>query len=557
MKILYLTIGTLTALFCLTGCNGNTAVKNTEIKNYDLSISQKNSSIKSKTKALNVLYIMTDDHAAHAVGAYEGRFSKLNPTPNIDKLANEGMLFSNAFVTNSICTPSRASILTGQYSQTNGVLDLRGHIATENQHLPTLMSKAGYQTAIIGKWHLKKEPGAFDYYQVLEGQGSYFDPTFRVQGDKKWPKNEVSYKGHSSDVVTDLSIEWLKNKTSDKPFFLMHQFKAPHDMFEYAPRYEDYLAAEMVPEPTDLYGVKATFGSIATRGVNDQLIKHIGTSVSKRHNRRSMGIDLGVDPSLPDEEFTRQAYQKYIKAYLRCVKGVDDNIARLLKTLKDIGEYDNTIIIYTSDQGMMLGEHDFQDKRWMYEESIRMPFIVKDPRMNTHALKNDLLINNTDFAPLILDLVGVEVPKYMHGKSFASAVLENKTPDNWRTASYYRYWTHRAYHDVPAHFGLRTKDHKLIFFYGANFMEKAFPFYDRKWVEKTGLSNSGINTPVAWELYDLRNDPTEQNNVYKDPKNATLIAELKTELKRQRELYNETDKNYPHLQAIIDKHWND
>ncbi|WP_077341774.1 sulfatase family protein [Pseudocolwellia agarivorans] len=542
MKNLSITMS-ISAIFCfLTACNSNTDT------NASTQVEQ--------TKPLNVLYIMTDDHAAHAVGVYEGRFAKLNPTPNIDKLADEGMVFTNTFVTNSICTPSRASILTGQYSQTNGVLDLRGSISTENQHLPTLMSNAGYQTAIIGKWHLKKEPGAFDYYQVLEGQGTYFDPTFRIQGENVWPKNEVQYKGYSSDVVTDISIDWLKNKKNNKPFFLMHQFKAPHDMFEYAPRYEDYLAAETIPEPTDLYGVKATFGSIATRGVNDKLIKDIGTSVSKRHNRRSMGIDLGVDPSLPEEEFTRQAYQKYVKAYLRCVKGVDDNIARLLQTLKDIGEYDNTIIIYTSDQGMMLGEHDFQDKRWMYEESIRMPFIVKDPRMTTQGQKSDLLVNNTDFAPLILDLVGIKVPEYMHGKSFAPA-LQGKTPDNWRTASYYRYWTHRAYHDVPAHFGLRTKDYKLIFFYGANFMTKPFPFYDKKWVAKTGLHNSAINTPAAWELYDLRKDPTEQNNVYSNPEYSKVVDELKIELKRQRKLYNETDEQYPHLQKIIDKHWND
>nr|WP_155949318.1 sulfatase [Gayadomonas joobiniege] len=501
---------------------------------------------------------MTDDHAAQAVGKYGSRLAKLNPTPTLDKLADEGMYFKNVFVTNSICTPSRATILTGQYSQTNGVLDLVGSLSTEQQTLPRLMSDAGYETAVIGKWHLKKEPGAFDYYQVLKMQGTYFDPLFRVQGDKPWPKNTKTYKGHSSDIITDLSIEWLKKRKKEgKPFFLMHQFKAPHDYFEYAPRYEDYLADVEIPEPVDLYKQLDSQGSIATKGVNNELVNDLGTSISQRHNRRSLGRDLGIDPSLPHDEFTHQAYQKFLKAYLRCVKGVDDNIARLIQTLKDIGEYENTIIIYTSDQGMMLGEHDLQDKRWFYEESIHMPFIVHDPRVKNGPKSSDLLINNTDFAPFILDLAGQSVPDDMHGRSFKAA-LYGEQIDDWRWASYYRYWTHRQYHDVPAHFGLRTKDYKLIFFYGKGFKTGHTPFfYDRKWVEKTGKLNNEIATPVAWELYDLRKDPQELNNVYGDPAYAEITAKLKAELKRQRNLYNETDENYPHLDKIIQAHWND
>ncbi|MEI8649310.1 sulfatase-like hydrolase/transferase [Paraglaciecola sp. Hal342] len=387
------------------------------------------------------------------------------------------------------------------------------------------MKEAGYETAIIGKWHLKAEPGAFDYYQVLESQGTYFDPEFRTRGAKSWPENETQYQGHSSDVVTDLSIEWLKNRSSDKPFFLMHQFKAPHDMFQYAPRYEDFLAAETIPEPDDLYGVAKTFGSIATRGKNDALRAEIGTSVSRRNNRRNMGIDLGVDPNLNEEEFTRQAYQKYLKAYLRCVKGVDDNVARLIQTLKDAGQYENTIIIYTSDQGMMLGEHDLQDKRWIYDESIRMPFIVKHPDAVAAGVKSDLLINNTDFAPFILDLANINAPEYMHGKSFKSALF-GQPPEQWRTASYYRYWTHRAYHDVPAHFGVRSKDYKLVFYYGTESYGPPYPFYDKAWIAKTGHANNAIDTPVAWEFYDLKNDPKEQNNVYQDSRYASVISAL-------------------------------
>lgn len=547
----YITITHMSKLFKIFTCS--IIIAGLSACSFDKEEANETSNPKTaKAQKLNILYIMTDDHAAHAFGNYGGRLAKLNPTPNLDKLANEGLTFTNTFVTNSICTPSRASILTGQYSQTNGVLDLVGSLSTEQQHLPNLMKSAGYETAIIGKWHLKKEPGAFDYYEVLEGQGKYFDPTFRVRGDKPWPQNENTYQGHSSDVVTDLSIQWLKNRKSDQPFFLMHQFKAPHDMFEYAPRYEDYLADVDIPEPDDLYERKATFGSKATRGENDSLVHEIGTSVSKRHNRRRMGEDLGIDMNLPETEFTRQAYQKFLKAYLRCVKGVDDNVARLIQTLKDMGEYDNTIIIYTSDQGMMLGEHDLQDKRWIFEESIRMPFVIRDPRMTAVGEKNDLLVNNTDFAPLMLELAGLKTPEYMQGKSFAST-LNGVQPENWRTATYYRYWTHRMYHDVPSHVGLRTKDFKLVFYYGAPFIDK--PFYDKAWVEKTGIHSNMVETPAGWELYDLRSDPQEQNNVYNDANYSDIIKTLKTELVRQREVYNETDNNFPHLKAISEANW--
>ncbi|WP_246072540.1 sulfatase family protein [Catenovulum sediminis] len=509
----------------------------------------------AKEKKMNILYIMTDDHAAQAVGVYGGRLAKLNPTPNLDKLANQGMYFKNVFVTNSICTPSRATILTGQYSQTNGVLDLVGSLSTEQQTLPRLMSDAGYETAVIGKWHLKKEPGAFDHYEVLKMQGTYFDPLFRVRGEKIWPQNTTQYKGHSSDVITDLSIEWLKNRKKDEPFFLMHQFKAPHDYFEYAPRYASYLENVEIPEPVDLYEQLASQGSVATKGFNNELVNDLGTSISRRHNRRSLGIDLKVDPNLPEKEFTHQAYQKFLKAYLRCVKGVDDNIGRLIQTLKEIGEYENTIIIYTSDQGMMLGEHDYQDKRWFYEESIHMPFIVHDPRIKNGPKSSDLLINNTDFAPFMLDLANQSTPDDMHGRSFKAA-LQGEQIDDWRWATYYRYWTHRQYHDVPAHFGIRSKDYKLIFFYGKGFKTGHTPyFYDQKWVKETGKLNNEIATPVAWELYDLRKDPQELNNVYGQPEYAAVVKSLKAELKRQRELYNETDANYPHLDKIIQAHW--
>ncbi|WAJ71266.1 sulfatase family protein [Catenovulum adriaticum] len=512
------------------------------------------SAVAASDKKMNILFIMSDDHAAHAVGAYGGRLAKLNPTPQIDALAKQGILFNNVFVTNSICAPSRASILTGQYSQQNGVLDLTGALPEKQQYLPQLMKNAGYQTAIIGKWHLKSEPAAFDYYQVLKLQGKYFNPEFRVRGDKSWPQNLTQYPGHSSDVITDISIDWLKNRKSDKPFFLMHQFKAPHYAFEYAPRYEDYLADTEIPEPVDLHQWHPKFGSKATRGENDTLVDQIGSSISKRNPRRNLGQDFNISPELNDVAYTKATYQQYLKAYLRCVRGIDDNISRLIQTLKDTGQYENTIVIYTADQGMMLGEHDYQDKRWMFEPSIKMPFVVFDPRMQSAGQRSDLIINNTDFAPTILDIAGVKTPEYMQGRSFAST-LNNITPANWRTASYYRYWSHRKYHDVPAHFGLRSQHYKLIYYYGANFLQPSAPFYQPGWVKKTGQNPNQAKTPTAWELYDLTKDPNELVNQYNNPDYAQVVAELKHELLRQREKYQETDVNFPHLDKIIKKHW--
>jgi arylsulfatase A-like enzyme len=508
----------------------------------------------------NILFIMSDDHTTQAIGAYGGRLAALDPTPAIDRLAEEGTRFDRVFVTNSICTPSRASIITGQYSQTNGVLDLDGSIEAERQHLPRLISGAGYETAMIGKWHLKKEPGAFDYYKVLPGQGKYFDPTFRASDVKgKWPSNTVRHEGHSSDVITDLSIDWLSGRDRSRPFFLMHHYKAPHDMFENAPRYDDYLAEIEIPEPENLFH-QPGWGSKATRGENDSLRAEIGTSISKRNPRRNMGIHMGVDPDLPDEEYTRESYQRYLKRYLRTVKGVDDNLERLFDYLKESGQWENTVIIYTGDQGMMLGEHDFIDKRWMWEESLRMPFIVRHPHKKAAPASSDLIVNNTDFAPLMLEFAGVEAPDFMQGRSFA-AVLDGRQPENWRTASYYRYWMHRAHHDVPAHFGLRSERYKLIFFYGAHYddtpVQSDVVYAGKNWSRKDGVIPSKTPTPAGWEFYDLENDPAEVNNRYGDPAYLETIRAMKNELTRQRETYNETDSAYPHIQAIIDTNWDD
>ena len=525
-------------------------------------------------KQPNIIFIMSDDHTTQAFGIYGSRLASLNPTPNLDKIANEGIIFDNCFVTNSICTPSRATIITGQYSQTNGVLDLEGHIEPTRQYLPQEMKKLGYETAIIGKWHLEREPAAFDYYTVLPGQGKYHNPSFIVQGDKPWPKNKIETKGHSSDMITDLSLDWLKNKRDkSKPFFLMHHFKAPHDDFEFAPRYKDYLEETEIPEPASLYDNKNN-GSVATRGENNALIHDIGSSVSKRNTIRHMGMRLwsgkftkisnpDFDPSkrikegMSDRDYTHETYQEYLKRYLRCVKGVDDNMARLVKFLKDEGLYDNTIIVYTGDQGFMLGEHDYIDKRWMYEESLRMPFFVRYPKAIKAGSRTNAIINNSDFAPTLIEMAGGKTPDYMQGNSFKSILETGEEPENWQQSSYYRYWMHMAHaHANPAHFGIRTKKYKLIFFYGKYWVDTDKP--DATWNKKSWGNRFTFHTPVAWEFYDLEKDPKEMNNLYGNPEYKDVIANLKEQLATKRKALNEEDGDkYPHIQQVIDAHWND
>ncbi len=500
-----------------------------------------------KTKP-NILFIMSDDHTSQAFGIYGSRLACLDPTPNLDAIAREGMIFDNVFCTNSICTPSRASIITGQYSQSNGVLDLDGNIPVERQFLPAEMKKAGYLTAMIGKWHLKEEPAAFDYYNVLPGQGKYYNPDTREKEQGQWPDNLVKHQGHSSDVITDLSLEWLRTRDKSKPFFLMHHFKAPHDLFQNAKRYDSYLENIEIPEPESLYDA-GNHGSVATRGSNDSLRHIIGASVSRRCNAWGLGSRLEIDDSLPEREYTHEVYQEFLKRYLRCVKGVDDNVKRIVDYLKEEGIYDNTVIIYTGDQGYYLGEHDYFDKRWMYEEGMRMPFFIRYPKTIKEAGRQDLLINNTDFAPTMIELAGGEVPEYMQGKSF-KRTIEGKEEKEWRTETYYRYWMHMAHYlGNPAHFGIRTQKYKLIFFYGVDYEDPPRTDY---WG-----SQADIVTPPGWELYDLEEDPKEMNNLYGNPEYAEVIADLKQRLARVRSELNETDANYPHIQAIIDQHWDD
>ena len=496
----------------------------------------------------NVLYIMSDDHAAHGISAYGGRLAKIAPTPNLDRLAKEGALFQNAFCTNSICSPSRACVLTGQYNHVNGAVDLSGRVMPGKQMLAIEMGKAGYETAMIGKWHLKVEPKDFDYYCVLPGQGKYHGPSFRVRGDKPWGKNLIDFPDkHSTDAITDLTLEWLKDRKQEKPFFLMHHYKAPHDYFENAERYESFLADVDVPEPETLWKRHPKFGSLATRGNKDELIPHVGTSIGNRNPRRSYLRDLpgrfprefpeNYDPDdYTDEQNTRFAYNAYLKKFLRCVKGIDDNLGRLFKHLEETGQMDNTVIIYTGDQGFMLGEHDYQDKRWMYEESMRMPFLVRYPKTVKAGQSFDTIIENVDYAPTMLDFAGAAIPKTVQGRSFKSLLETGKEADDWKKAAYYRYWMHMAHHDNPAHLGMRTKRYKLIYFYGCNYQ-------------------GGYQTPAGWELYDMKNDPHETQNLYHDPKHGKLAKSLKSWLAKVRKRVGDNGSHYPDCEKVVQEFW--
>lgn len=530
------------AVLPMIGCSSSSSATNTAGK---------------AKKPMNILYIMSDDHTSNAIGVYGSRLASLNPTPNIDRMASEGMVFDNCYCSNSISTPSRATIMTGQYSHTSGILTLDEKITEDQQYLVKEMKKLGYQTAMVGKWHLGCEPSEFDYYNIftMHGQqGSYFDPVLASSDitDKAFPNNTEKHIGYCSDIVTDMSLDWLENRRiKDQPFFLMHHFKAPHDDFEFAPRYADYLADTDIPMPETLLN-RDGFGSEGTRGVDNSLESLIATSVSERNEFRSY-VEM-YDINTGDKtQNTIAAYNEYLKRYLRCVKGVDDNIERLFQYLKDNDLWDNTIIVYTGDQGMMLGEHDLQDKRWMYEECMRMPYIMRVPgTKETKGEHSDLMISNIDFAPTLLSLAGrEETPEYMQGRDFSS-IFDEVKPNNWRTSLYYRYWMHMIHHNVPAHFGIRTADYKLIFFYGRHYDNTRKNRYSMWWLRKDEGAPTIDPTPASFELYDMKNDPEETTNLVNDPKYAEVFKQLKQELLELKKKVGDNDVLHPEIQEIID-----
>ena len=452
----------------------------------------------------NILFIMSDDHASHAISSYCGR---INSTPNIDRIADEGMRFDNCFCTNSICTPSRAVILTGQHSHINGVKTLRDKLDGRRQNVAKLLQTAGYQTAMVGKWHLghggNNDPTGFDYWSVLPGQGEYHDPMFYDMGSKR------QYKGYATDIITDICLDWLDERDKDRPFFMMCHHKAPHRPWEPSEKYANLYEDIDIPEPDTLFDDYET-RSDAARTAEMRIADHL----TKR--------DVKVDPpeGLEGKELTRWYYQRYIKDYLRCIASVDENVGRMLDYLDSEGIVDNTIVIYTSDQGFFLGDHGWYDKRFMYEESLRMPFLVRYPNVITPGSTNDNIVDNTDFAPTFLDFAGADIPQDMQGFSLRQ-IFENGHAEDWREAMYYRYWMAEDAHCVAPHYGIRTKRYKLICYYGPGlYADGRYPegTEDHKWPQ--------------WELFDLEKDEKELNNVYDDPDYADVVKKLKDGLYR-------------------------
>lgn len=455
----------------------------------------------------NIVWLFSDDHAYQAIGAYGGRFEDINLTPNIDRLANEGMVFDRAYVGNSICAPSRATLLTGKHSHLNGKIDNRGGFNHDQQQFQKILQKNGYQTAMIGKIHLSGAMQGFDYWEVLPGQGRYWDPVFVTEEGK------TVYEGrHSTEVITERALSWLENdRDKDKPFMLMVHYKAPHRRWEPMTHMKEKFSTMTFPEPDSLFDDYKGRGTAAneqdmTICTTMSLDKDLKADTSPRK-------EFLEENSLEGDALVRWKYQMYMRDYLACIAGVDENIGKILDHLAATGLDKNTIVMYSADQGFYLGEHGWFDKRFMYEESFRMPLLARWPGVIKAKTRNSDLVQNIDYAETFLDIAGIEAPADMQGESLVP-LLKGETPDDWREHLYYHYYEYPGTHSVLRHEGVSSKRYKLIRFYG-------------------------IDAPDGeeWEFYDLEKDPSEMKSQYDNKKYADEIAELKIELANLREKY--------------------
>lgn len=462
----------------------------------------------------NIVFILADDHATHAISAYG---SQINVTPNIDRLAQEGMVFRNAFVTNSICVPSRATILTGKYGHLTGATTNDGALHKNEVTFPKLFQSAGYRTALIGKWHIRSAPTGFDYHETLPGQGDYYNPVFES------PAGDTEHTGYVTDIITDRALSWLETqKNNDEPFVLLMQHKAPHREWEPGPdhltKYDDVTIAE--PETLfDDYASRASGMQMQTMTIANHLNERdLKLVPPPTLNPSQLALwNAAYDPkneafaaaNPTGDALVRWKYQRYIKDYLRTVDSIDDNLGRLLAYLDETGLAENTVVIYSSDQGFFLGDHGFYDKRWMYEESLRTPLIVRWPGVVEGGTENQQLVQNLDFAETLLDVAGIAIPQQMQGRSLVP-LLQGQSPTDWRQAIYYQYFEYPGPALVVRHYGVRTAQHKLIYYYEID----------------------------EWELFDLELDPRELDNVYLHPAYTSIVEELTQTLDTLRDQYD-------------------
>ncbi|KAJ5336366.1 uncharacterized protein N7506_004388 [Penicillium brevicompactum] len=483
----------------------------------------------------NILFIMADDHASKSISCYG---AGINNTPNLDRLATEGMKFNHCYVTNSICTPSRAAILTGTHNHVNGVMTLDSKINKHNPNVAKALRTGGYQTAMVGKWHLgegkEHEPTGFDYWEVVPGQGEYHDPEFIG------PEGKTRVRGYATDIITDKSLNWIKERDPQKPFFMMCHHKAPHRSWECHPKHKDlYRDPVRLPDTfTDNYKNRAKAAKVAKFRVAEDLTyfdlglvqpdggSEVGEKMLDRWWLQDRKIPAPEDVTkmrLIDKEdgtvFTFKTtqelaefkFQRYMQRYLRTIQSIDDNVGRTLDFLDKEGLAENTIVVYTSDQGFFLGEHGWFDKRFMYEESFQMPFLIRYPREIPAGSVCEDIICNVDFAPTFLDFAGLRMPSYMQGVSFRD-LLRLNTPGDWQQVAYHRYWMHRdVIHEAYAHYGVRDRRYKLIYWYNEDFgIEGTRPGGEEK----------------EWELFDCEEDPLELFNCYHEEKYGDVVKRM-------------------------------
>ncbi|MDO5971935.1 sulfatase [Flavivirga aquimarina] len=497
-----------------------------------------------KPKRPNIVFIMSDDHAYQAISAYG---HKLNNTPNIDRIANEGAIFNRGFVTNSICAPSRAVMLTGKHSHINGKVDNIDPFNWDQDNFAKALQKSGYQTALVGKIHLKGLPQGFNYSNVLPGQGQYYAPDFIENGVKK------KYPGYVTQVTTDIALDWLNNKRDkEKPFLLLYHQKAPHRTWMPEEKYLDSFANKTFDPPANFFDTYEGRPAAAKHEMGIykdmdlvydlKMLDKEGDIKTKYRNafqgqynrmdeKQKAAWDAHYDPIIEDfkskklegKDLALWKYNRYMKDYLRTIQSVDDGVGEVLDYLKENGLEENTIVVYTSDQGFYLGEHGWFDKRFMYEESFRTPLLIKYPKEIKAGTVIDDLVQNLDFAPTFLDYAGVDIDESIQGESFRKLV--NGEASEWRDAIYYTYYEFPGEHHVKRHYGVRTDRYKLIHFY-----------YDID----------------LWELYDLEKDPSEMTNVYNDPSYAKVKEDMHKHLEAMRTKYGDNDElNAYHLEQYL------